>query len=292
MVSGPRILRAFLGLVSVLLTVSAGPPQTFTASHTCEGDCASQLPACQSAWLPFISAVFLGRATEIREEDVPITLDGKKALTGREFVTFEVEEAFIGVTDRVVTVTTGGDLCGFPFSKGKRYLVYGRRLASGALYVSLCSSTKWAERAADDLKYLRALPSAPHGATIYGAAYRYKYPEDPRAREMSVRPGYPDTGQKIEVRGAGQNYEAVVDNHGNFSLSGLPPGPYTVLLNTNGQVQIHKSSGAASTTVDVADKGCARFEFWVDPFVHKESATPHDGRNSPTTQPTKEQGQH
>jgi hypothetical protein len=50
----------------------------------------------------------------------------------------------------MLTVTSGGDLCGFPFSTGHKYLVYGRRLPNGEVYVSISSSTKWAEDATDD----------------------------------------------------------------------------------------------------------------------------------------------
>jgi len=280
MVGGLRVLRTFFGLAVVLVALPASSPQTLTSEHPCEGDCAQPLPACQSAWQPFVSAVFLGRATEIRKEDVPVTVDGKQALTYMEIVTFAVDEGFIGVSQKVVTVTSGGDLCGFPFSKGGRYLVYGRELPSGAVYVSICSATKWEKEAAEDLKYLRGLPNAPHGATIYGTAFRYTRPENPL--EM-VRAGAPDTGQKIEVRGTDHNYEAVVDSHGKFAFSGLPPGRYTVVLNADGEV--HNESPASSTTVNVADKGCAQFNFWVDPFAKRESAPGSDGGNSPAEEP-------
>src|SRR5271166_4478223 len=153
------ILRAFLGLVLVLAVVPVSSSQILKSEHSCEGDCAAQLPACQASWQPYVSAVFLGRATEVRQEDVPMTLDGKKELTSRNFVTFEVDEAFVGVSEKVVTVTSGGDLCGFPFSQGHKCLVYGRRLPTGEVYVSICSATKWERDAADDLQYLRGLPS-------------------------------------------------------------------------------------------------------------------------------------
>ena len=36
---------------------------------------------------------------------------------------FEVEESFIGLIEKEVTVTSWADLCGFPFSKGHEYLL-------------------------------------------------------------------------------------------------------------------------------------------------------------------------
>jgi hypothetical protein len=147
------------------------------------------------------------------------------------------------------------------------------------VYVSISSSTKWANDAADDLKYLRGLPTAPHGATIHGTVFRYTGPENPRIK--ALRPAIPEVGHKVEIHGSSQEYEATVDSHGNFKPSGLPPGRYTVLLNADGGV--HTSLPLKSTTADVADKGCARFRFWIDPFLKKESKNP-DGQEAPRSQ--------
>jgi hypothetical protein len=266
-----RILRALTITAFVLFLASRGNSQTQikTEEHSCEGYSDWETPACESAWQANISAVFLGLATDVHEEDVPIILNGEKAQTLRLLVTFRVDEAFIGVSEKVVTVTSGGDLCGFPFSKGHKYLVYGRRLPSGAVYVSTSSSTKWAKDADNDLKYLRGLPTAPHGATIYGSVLRDRDPENPRSM---VRLRIPEVGHKVKIHGTSLEYETTVDGHGNFKLSGLPPGRYTVLLNADGTV--HLSPPSKSTTVDVADKGCARLYFWIDPFVKNTSKNP------------------
>ncbi len=289
MVSGPdmtnrrRVLRTFLVFAGLVLVVPASPSQISAGQNACEGDCVDRLPSCQATWQTNISAVFLGRATELHKEDMPVILDGQKQLTERKSVTFKVDEAFVGVSERIVTVTSGGDLCGFPFSKGHEYLVYGRRLPSGEVYVSICSSTKSEKDAAEDLKYLRGIPTAPHGATIYGTAFRYIAPD---SQKSMLRPGTPETGHKIEVQGIGQNYEVIVDGRGNFSLAGVPPGQYTIVLNADGAV--HTSPPLQSRTVNVKDKGCAVFNFWIDPFAKKEPTTSHDGISSPVKEPNKD----
>jgi hypothetical protein len=191
-------MRIFYALTTTALLLSLTPNgnsqiQIRTEKHSCEGESNWDTPACQSAWQANISAVFLGLATDVREEDVPIILDGKKERTLRLYVTFRVDEAFLGVSEKVVTATSGGDLCGYPFSKGHKYLVYGRRLPNGEVYVSISSSTKWEKDAAGDLKYLRGLPMAPHGTTIYGTVFRYTSPENPRAM---VRRATPDNCPK------------------------------------------------------------------------------------------------
>jgi hypothetical protein len=280
MINSRRVLRALSGLLFVLVVAPASPSQVLTTDHFCEGDNTRELPVCQRVWQPYVSAVFLGLAKDVQEEDVPIILDGRNEHTLRLHVTFQVEEAFLGVSEKVVKVTSGGDMCGFPFSKGHMYLVFGRRLPSGDVYVSISSATEWEKDAGDDLKYLRGLPTAPHGVTIYGTVFRYTAPENRRAM---VRLGTPETGRKIEIQGTSRTYEAVVDSRGKFRISGLPPGRYTVLLNAEGE--IHTSPPLKSTTVDVVDKGCAQFGFWIDPFAKKEPTISHDGGNLPPEEP-------
>jgi hypothetical protein len=203
----------------------------------------------------------------VREEDIPIFLDGKKELTLKLHVTFRVDEGFIGVSEKIVAVTSGGDLCGFPFSKGYKYLVYGRRLPNGEVYVSISSATKLEKDATDDLKYLRGLPLASHGATICGTVFRFKNAEDPRNKALRLES--PETGRAVKILRGTETYETIVDDRGNFRRPGLPPGRYTILLDADGEIRNY--SRIQSKEFDVADKGCARFYFWIDPFVTKES---------------------
>jgi hypothetical protein len=268
----PDMLRTWctpaLMLTAVSLVFSLSVlPQIQPNGQACDGDCLGRPPACQNTWQPYVSAVFLGRTTEVRKEDVPITLDGEKKLTEKLLVTFLVKEAFVGVSEKVLTVSSGGDMCAFPFSKGHEYLVFARRLSGGELYVSTCYGTNFAEYAADDLNYLRSLPNAPHGSTVFGTAFQFTEPErlDTKMRRLA-----PESGHRVTVRGLTQNYESLVDEKGNFTL-GLPPGHYTVSLDSNGEVSTFPA--VRSTTVDIADKGCARFNFYVDPFAESTGQT-------------------
>jgi hypothetical protein len=263
-----------LGPIALLLfflaPIANSQLQIRSQEHSCEGGNQWHAPACESAWRPEISVVFLGLATDVREEEVPVILDGEKTHTLRLHVTFQVEEAFRGVSEKVVTVVSGGDLCGMPFSKGEKDVVYGRRLSNGEVYVSISSPTKSAKDAGEDLNYLRGLPAAAQGATIYGTVFRYTTPEIPG--RMVIRRGIPETGHKVEVQGISQSYEAITDSRGNFRLSGLSPGQYTVSLSADGEV--HTSPLLRSTTVEVADKGCARFSFSIDPFAKNDQKNP------------------
>jgi hypothetical protein len=256
--------RVFL-LLSITLTsclfVPVDASQLQPNGQPCEGDCEGQLPACQNAWQPYVSTAFLGRVVSISKRDVPIIFRGAKAATEKSLVTFAVKEVFIGPTEKVVTVNTGGDLCAFPFEKGHEFLVYAKRLSDGELYVSTCYGTKFVEEAAEDLAYFRQLPNAPHGATVYGTAFRYTEPEP---LDRKTRRGIWDADHKVTIKGKTQTYQATVDKQGNFRISGLPPGRYIVSLDSTGGISTYPP---ADSTVDIADKGCAKFNFFVDPYA-------------------------
>ncbi len=237
-------MRILYLLATAIILLLVCPPvnsqiEIRTEDHSCEGTNGSDTPACESAWQPNISAVFLGLVTNGEEEGVPIILNGEKAMTSGLHAIFKVVEAFRGVSVGTTTVISGGE-------------------------------TKWEKEASDDLKYLRGLPTAPRGATIHGSVFRYTTPENPASKAKAIRGGIPASGQsqRIEVRGAGQVYEAFVDNHGNFGLVGLPPGRYEVMLNADGSVD---SRSHKSTLVEIADQGCARFTFCIDPFAKQKS---------------------
>ena len=267
MITNQGMLRVVLGCCVCLTLNCVCESQTvITRDHTCEGDVTWDVPACESAWRPHISAVFLGRAVDVQKEDVPILLDGKKALTERLHVTFQVEEGYIGVQEKSVIVTSGGDLCAFPFSKEHEYLVYGRRLQNGQIYVSIGSGTKWKKDAAEDLKYLRGLSNAVSGARIYGFIIRYSEPINPHAM---VRKATAAAGQKITIRGPQKNYEIAADGQGKFEIAGIPAGRYTIVVESDETVNI--TPPHLPTTFDLVDKACARFMISIDPFEKADS---------------------
>ena len=113
-------MRIFFILSTVAVLLSLAPIENVqveikTEEHSCEGQSAWRAPACQSAWEPQVTAVFLGLATDVLEEDVPITLDGEKVHTSKQHITMRVSEPFIGVSEKSLKVTSGGDLCGLLF---------------------------------------------------------------------------------------------------------------------------------------------------------------------------------
>lgn len=97
-------------------------------------------------------AVFSGKAIKVEE---------KKSAAGftTKSVLFEVKEAWKGVSQSPIEVTTGagGGDCGYEFKKGQSYLVYANdsdMYGSKKLTVIICSRTAEISAAQDDLAIL------------------------------------------------------------------------------------------------------------------------------------------
>ncbi len=229
------------------------------SDHQCEYACQGPRPACEVTWRPNVTAVFLGTATQVEEEDVPILLDGEKAFTERLTVQFKVDESFRGASSLTLNVVSGGDLCGFPFSKGKRYLVFAdSHPGDPRLHVDICSETKWASEAVDDLAYLRRLRSLREGGYVYGSVLQFVAPEEPEPKALRAMKAV--ANQRVLVQGI-HNYEATTDSQGNFRLDGIDPGPYRVSVVAS--TSVYPSQSQAIT---VENKGCAMVDFKIDPF--------------------------
>jgi hypothetical protein len=93
-------------------------------------------------------AVFSGRIAEVKPNP-----DSER---GGFVITIEVLEAWKGVTEPIVKVSTAANsaICGYAFQVGRSYLVYASRDGGRPLRVSLCSRTQLLDEAKEDLKSL------------------------------------------------------------------------------------------------------------------------------------------
>jgi hypothetical protein len=182
-------------------------------------------PACQEAWKVSVGAVFLGRVVNIEP------IDGT---TNR--VTIEIEEAYRGVSGTSVQIFTSASesACGYSFEQGDKYLVFAN-IDGTKLIVDLCSATKPAKYASDDIAYLRSLPTLPNTARVYGTMKRYTY--DPNFKpKLQPSPGEENratvamAGTPVRVRAMDGDHEALVDNEGNWDVGPIPPGTYRIMV--------------------------------------------------------------
>ena len=164
-------------------------------------------------------------------------------------VTMAVEEGYRGVSAKTVEVYTASSsaACGYAFKEGERYLVYASTDEDSRLLVSLCSATKPAVYADEDLAYLRSFPSLSPKGKILGRAWRYTH--DPsfkpkfqpsimdhyRPPEQEYTAMSPEAEMKITAQTQdnrdGKKYVTLVGSDGNWLLPDLHRAITTSFLN-------------------------------------------------------------
>ena len=95
-----------------------------------------------------------------------------------------------------------------------------------------------------------------------------------KQKGVQVRVGIEATGHRsgrpedCDSRAA-KSYEVAVDAQGKFEISVILGGRYTITLESDENA--HITPPHLPTTFDLADKACARFSFWIDPFANTDS---------------------
>lgn len=189
-------------------------------------------------------------------------------------VEFEIEEPFLGVSGKRVTVSTpaSGSACGYNFVRGERYVVYAGS-GLGGLSVSLCSHTRPAKYAEEDIRYFRSLSSLPSTSTIQGSLWRYTHDPKFKAKfQPSLMDHYrppeqdyvamqPVPGVTVVAKGQdGVEHSVEVGSDGNWQISGLNPGSYEVAPQVNDRTFVHWFIGK----VVLSPKGCAQVDIRVE----------------------------
>ena len=130
-------MRLLLPLLSILLLAP-----TVVAACSCEP------PGTPLEQLELHDGVFAGRVVEIVE---PADFTMQEDI----LVTFATSSVWKGEAGQVIAVSTGphDGLCGFPFSLGERYLVYGFSW-NGGLHTGLCGRTRPLSAATEDIGQL------------------------------------------------------------------------------------------------------------------------------------------
>ena len=157
---------------------------------------------------------FIG--TAVSEETVPdeLELGGHELHVTVQKVTFEVEEPFDGAPMRRETVYGSGTTNDFHFKVGERYLVYGWLEKNGKIRTARCTRTAPVSDAAEDIRFLRSLPTQ-HGGEIFGLV-----------RFVSPGPQIGTVAGTITESGADSEHKSRVSGSGVYELSGLAPGDY------------------------------------------------------------------
>lgn len=175
----------------------------------------------------------------------------ERQFNGR-LIHFAVDSAirdFNGAEVDVITGMGSGD-CGYDFRVGGQYLVYAHRDANNQLATGICSRTRLLSEASEDLAYFEGLAKAKSGADIFGEVRRLDGPTVDRTPVSEV---------KVVVEGSSRRLEAVTNEKGNYRISQLPAGSYSVKVELPEGLAIHNSE----QQVTVSDRGCAQVDFWI-----------------------------
>lgn len=213
-------------------------------------------PACSEAWSESPATVFLGKVTAITG-------------TSTHSVHFLIEDALLGRTEKTLTVQTPGSEagCGYHFQRGKRYVVYAYKTGE-QFQTGLCTHTRPAEYAEEDISYFHSLPALPPLSRIFGSLKKYTF--DPnfkpkfqpsimdhyRPSEEEYRAMIPLSGQSIVVKGADGEHRSRVDATGKWEISGLQPGEYSVTAGLPASMELLPYYWK----VTVAPRGCAQVD--------------------------------
>jgi hypothetical protein len=151
-------------------------------------------------------------------------------------------------------VLTGfGDAdCGFGFRQTQQYLVYANEF-EGKLTTGICSRTKHISEAAADLKYMRGLSTGKSSGSIFGEVVSAQRNEGGGSDKI------PLAAATINIEGAIAK-EIKTDAKGEYRISALPPGDYTVRLDLPKGLTTQETE----RKVKVSPGGCAVASFWLE----------------------------
>lgn len=184
--------------------------------------CSCVLPPapCEAAWQA--GAVFVGRVDSV----TPVP--GNRMPPARR-VRLTIVEMFTGPAGPQIEIDTGGGGgdCGYRFRQGSEYLVYAfTNSKTGRLQASICSRTRLASAAAEDLAYLRSAfrDRTPVGRISGTVMLRQRN----LARRLDDRKPAPSIPIIIQPAGGGPEVRVVTDRTGRFSTDGFAAGSYTL----------------------------------------------------------------
>ena len=203
------------------------------------------------------AAVFVGTVTNVIEGERRTKPGGALEFKPR-LVTFAVGQPLFGAAGAEVVVATGigGGDCGYKFERGASYLVYAYPGENGShLYTSVCTRTRPAARADEDLWYLRGVAAAPTTATVSGRVER----KLPYPGPDGFRGNVPAAGLTLTAEAGGQTREVRVDGEGRYRVSGLAPGEVRLRLGLPEKTTTYKPE----RLLKVAAGGCAAEDFYV-----------------------------
>jgi hypothetical protein len=252
-------MRTFKHLAAVVFILFA-----FDAANACM--CLSRGSPCDN--YGEATAIFVGRVVGSLERK-SVERNGIKTVYDVGTVRFLIQENFKGAPGYEIEIqseTTGGN-CGYWFLRNESYVIYAYTSEDKKLYTSICTRTKHASEAKEDLDYLRGLANAKPGGTLHGRLTRYI--GDPE--HGPVEEGPKMAGVKMIVTGQGRTIETTTNETGEYRVTGLAAGNYDAfpelpanlgfVSDRDNQDRIGRFT--SRTPVRLTDRSCGELSFTV-----------------------------
>lgn len=253
-------MRLFKFLVPVVLLFGS-----YSVAVACS--CAGPRPPCE--YYGKTAAIFLGRVVGSAQRKSYVDDKGNKTVYDVGSIRFLVQENYKGAEGYEVEIHsgTGGGDCGYWFLRNESYVVYAYRTDEGQLWTSICSRTKLAIHASEDLEFLRGVSKANPGGSLSGELTRIM--GDPNHGPFQEGPKM--AGVKINVTGGGKSFDTLTDKEGKFSVTGLAPGDYDAFPELPDNLAAVSSQDEEDNfgrfthrqPIKITDRGCSRISFRV-----------------------------
>ncbi len=247
-------MKTFLLLCTLIPVFSSFSEDTKPERVSCPGI----IP--QSACVDFWRYEYVFSATVLRAEPKPYsTTDLVPYWQQHAGLTaiLRIDELFRGLPLGTEVSIEMGD-CYYPFEQGRSYLVYADK-RGGKLYQRRnMSRTLLLSDAAEDLKYIRSLPSAPP-SRIFGKVHEAAPGGNLLIVQDSMQGSRPSHGVKVLAKSGSKTYETETEQDGSFEFVGLPAATYDIRLD----IPTHLESRTHQVTLNA--KGCYPVSFYIEP---------------------------
>src|SRR5277367_5170640 len=207
----------------------------FAFSQPAQGcECAPPPPPCEA--IGQSPLVFLGSV---------LAVDGGGFRTAR----MRVDQTFKGALPAEVELFDDGMCDGPHLEVGHQYLMYTRRLPTGAVPARGCTRSRAVEYADEDLQFLKAYVAGKVGTQVSGTV---RYLPDERENSRLGEKGHtPMRDVAITISGTGGFFRTKTDASGRYSIAGLPSGTYEISAEMAGYRGV-----LIRDEIQLAAKGC------------------------------------